>query len=172
VAVAAGAFAGGFLTRGAVQAEPVSDRPANMDAAITYGGGGTLPELNWTSFPEGACLNGRLAAGQRITESAQVACEEPHDLQFFHSETQLQAPEDYEEFPDPAYPDAADLTAYTERLCTLVFDSNWLEGDKSKVRYRAVVPTERGWREYRSVICVLYPSTDDAQLTQSYVASR
>jgi hypothetical protein len=172
VVVAAGAFVGGFFTHGAVQAEPGSDRPANMDAGVTYGEGGTLPELTWSSFPEGACLNGRLANGQRITESAQVECTEPHDLQFFHAEAQLRAPEDYEEFPDADYPDVAALTAYTERLCTLVFESNWLDGDKSKLRYRAAVPTERGWDENRSVICVLYPSAGDVQLTRSYVASK
>ena len=53
-------------------------------------------------------------------------------------------------------PDAAELTAYTERLCTLVFESNWLAGDKAAVRYRAVIPTSGGWANDRSVTCVLY----------------
>jgi hypothetical protein len=168
VAVGAGLFVGGFFTHRVVQPAAETGRPDNMDATITYGRDGTLPELTWNSYPEGACLNGRLIEGQRITESAQVECAEPHDLQFYHSENQLRAPEDYEDFPDPGYPDPAELTAYTERLCTLVFHSNWVIGDKSALRYRAVIPTERGWDDDRSVVCVLYRSGGE-QLTQSHV---
>ncbi|MGH3876629.1 MAG: protein kinase domain-containing protein [Actinophytocola sp.] len=170
VVAAAGLFLGGFFVHDAVQPEPESDRPANMDTAITYGKGGTLPELTWNGYPEGQCFNGRLTKGQRITASAQVECAEPHDLQFFHTETQLRAPEEYEEFPSPEYPDPAELTAYTERLCTLVFESNWLAGDKGEVRYRAVIPTADGWDDDRSVTCVLYRA-DGEQLTESYIAS-
>jgi hypothetical protein len=170
VAVGAGLFLGGFFTHGAVRAAPDDGRPANLDPAITYGGGGLLAQLSWNSYPEGGCLNGRLAQGQRITESAQVDCAEPHDLQFFHSETQLRAPEEYETFPNPAYPDPAVLTAYAEQVCTLVFDSNWLTGDRKGLKYRAVVPTKDGWTTNRAVICVLYRA-DGEQLTRSYVAS-
>jgi hypothetical protein len=169
VALVAAAFVGGFFTRAAVSAAPDDGRPANLDAAITYGKGGLLPELTWNSYPEGACLNGRLAQGQRITATAQVECTEPHDLQFFHSEAQLRAPEEYEEFPNAGYPDVGELTAYTEHLCTLIFDSKWLTGDRSALRYRAVIPTRDGWDDNRSVICVLYRA-DHKQLTKSYVA--
>jgi hypothetical protein len=170
VAVGAALFVGGFFTRGAVAASPAqSPRPANMDTAITHGEGGTLAELSWNSYPEGACLNGRLAGGQRITSAAQVDCGEPHDLQFFHAETQLRAPAEYEEFPNPGYPDAAVLTAYTENLCRLVFESTWMIADRSDVRYRAIIPTKDAWNEDRSVSCVLYRA-DGKQLTHSYVA--
>ncbi len=170
VALTAGVFAGGFFTGRTGQAGGSGgDRPANMDAAITYGPGGLLPELTWNGYPEGACLNGRLTQGQRITASAQVECDVPHELQFYHSETQLQAPQDYEEFPNPGYPDTARLTAYTEQLCTLVFNSNWLKGGKTNLRYRAVIPTRDQWDGDRAVICVLYDK-DGKQLTQTYVA--
>jgi eukaryotic-like serine/threonine-protein kinase len=170
VAVGAALFVGGFFTRGAVSASPAaSPRPANMDAAITHGKGGTLAELSWNAYPEGACVNGRLAGGQRITSAAQVDCGEPHDLQFFHSETQLRAPAEYEEFPNPNYPDTDVLTAYTENLCRLVFDSKWLIADRSGLRYRAIIPTEDEWDNDRSVSCVLYRA-DGKQLTRSYVA--
>ena len=170
VALGAALFVGGFFTRGAVSAGPAGDdRPANLDTAITHGEGGTLAELSWNAYPEGACLNGRLGGGQRITSSAQVECAEPHDLQFFHSETQLRAPEEYEEFPNPVYPDAAELTAYTENLCTLVFNSKWLIADRSGLRYRAIIPTKAEWDSDRSISCVLYRA-DGEQLTRSYVA--
>jgi hypothetical protein len=169
VALVAASFAGGFLTRGAVTSAAGDGRPANLEAAVTYGEGGLLPELSWNSYPEGACLNGRLAQGQRITAAAQVECTEPHDLQFFHSEVQLQAPEEYEDFPNPGYPETGELTAFAEHLCTLIFDSKWLAGDRSAVRYRAVIPTRDGWNENRAVICVLYRA-DHKQLTKSYVA--
>ena len=169
VALMAGSFVGGFFTHGTTAAGGGDGRPANLDAAITYGEGGLLRELTWTSYPEGACVNGRLAQGQRITATAQVECTEPHDLQFFHSEAQLRAPEEYEDFPDPDYPDAGELTAFTEHLCTLMFNSKWLTGDRSALRYRAVIPTRGGWDSNRSVICVLYRA-DREQLTRSYVA--
>jgi hypothetical protein len=170
VALAAGAFVGGFFTGKAGQTTITGgDRPANMDEAITYGPGGLLPELSWNGYPEGACLNGRLTKGQRITSSAQVKCDQPHELQFYHSESQLRAPEEYEDFPNPEYPDAARLTAYTEQLCTLVFESKWLKGDKTSLRYRAVIPTKEQWDRDRSVVCVLYDK-DGKQLTETYVA--
>ncbi len=169
VAVAAGLFLGGFFTHRAVQATPGDGRPPNLDDTITYGPGGLLPELSWNSYPEGACLNGRLVQGQRITASAQVDCGEPHDLQFYHSETQLRAPEEYETFPNPSYPDVTQLRGFAERLCTLIFNSEWLAGDRSKLRYRAVIPTERGWTDNRAVSCVLYRADGD-QMSESYVA--
>ncbi|MPZ81465.1 MAG: protein kinase [Actinophytocola sp.] len=168
--VSAGLFVGGFFTHRAVQPEPDDGRPANLDPTITYGDGGTLAELSWGSYPEGACLNGRLTQGQRITASAQVECTEPHDLQFYHSQVQLRAPDDYEEFPDPSYPGVEPLTAFAEPICTLVFRSELLAGDKQAVKYRAIVPTEKGWDDNRSVNCVLYRA-DGGQLTESYVAS-
>jgi hypothetical protein len=168
VVVAAGLFAGGFFTHQVVQPAADSGRPAGMDPTITYGRDGTLPQLTWNSYPEDACLNGRLIKGQRITESAQVDCAEPHDLQFYHSDNQLQAPEDYEDFPNASYPDPAELSAYTERLCTLIFHSKLVTGDKSGLRYRAVIPTERGWDDDRAVVCVLYRSGGE-QLTRSHV---
>jgi hypothetical protein len=169
VAIAAAAFVGGFFTRGVVAAPAQSTRPAAMDTTITHGERGMLPELSWNSYPEGACVNGRLAKGQRITADAQVDCTTPHDLQFYHSETQLRAPGDYEDFPNPAYPDPAVLTAYTENLCTLVFDSKWLTDDRSGLHYRAIIPTKEEWDADRSVSCVLYRA-DGKQLTKSYVA--
>jgi eukaryotic-like serine/threonine-protein kinase len=170
VALVAGAFVGGFFTGRTGQATATGgERPATMDEAITYGPGGLIEELSWNGYPEGACLNGRLTRGQQITSSAQVDCEQPHELQFYHSETQLRAPQDYEEFPNPEYPDVGLLTAYTEQLCTLVFNSNWLKGDMSNLRYRAVIPTKEQWDGDRSVVCVLYDK-DGKQLTQNYVA--
>jgi hypothetical protein len=50
-----------------------------------------------------------------------------------------------------------------------VYDSKWLKGDKSNLRYRAVIPTKAQWDSDRSVICVLYDK-DGKQLTQTYVA--
>jgi eukaryotic-like serine/threonine-protein kinase len=169
VLVAAGLFVGGLLTDNALRPDAGTGRPANMDATITHGTGGTLPELTWNSYPDGACMNGRLTHGQRITASAQVGCDQPHDLQFYHSETQLRAPQEYEDFPNPSYPDTGELTAYAEHVCTLVFDSNWIKGDRKDLRYRALIPTRAGWDEDRSVACVLYRADGD-QLTQNYVA--
>jgi hypothetical protein len=170
VALVAGAFVGGLFTgkpgSGAVGG---GERPANMDDVLTYGPDGTLKELSWSTYPEGACVNGRLTQGQRITSSAQVECDQPHELQFFHSETQLRAPEEYEDFPNPGYPDVTQLTVYTEQLCTLVFNSEWMKGDKANLRYRAVIPTEKQWDADRAVVCVLYDK-DGKQLTQTYVA--
>jgi len=170
VALVAGAFVGGFFT-GKPGAATVGggERPANMDDVLTYGPDGTIKELSWSSYPEGACVNGRLTRGQRITSSAQVECDQPHELQFFHSETQLRAPEEYEDFPNPGYPDVTQLTVYTEQLCTLVFNSEWMKGDKANLRYRAVIPTEKQWDADRAVVCVLYDK-DGKQLTRTYVA--
>jgi hypothetical protein len=169
VLVAAGLFLGGFFTGDASGTGFGGDRPANMDDTITYGKGGLLPELSWDSYPEGACLDGRLARGQRINKSAQVECDRPHDLQFFYSEVQLRAPTTYDKFPNPAYPDVSELTAYTEHLCTLIWQSDWMIADKRGLRYRAVIPTKDGWHDNRSVICVLYRADGD-QLTKSYIA--
>jgi eukaryotic-like serine/threonine-protein kinase len=167
VVVAAGLFVGGFFTHVGVQSDPADGRPANLDSTITNGEGGTLPELSWSSYPEGACLNGRLEQGQRITESAQVDCGEPHDMQFYFTDTKLPIPQDYDEFPDAAYPDPDELTAYAERMCVLVFNSNWVTGDKQALRYRAVIPSEKGWEGDRSLNCVLYRA-DRTQLTESH----
>ena len=70
---------------------------------------------------------------------------------------------------NPEYPEAADLAGYAEQLCTLVFDSNWVDGAKADLRYRAVIPTEGVWDENRSLSCVLYRA-DRKQLTESHIA--
>ncbi|MGH3762810.1 protein kinase domain-containing protein [Actinophytocola sp.] len=172
VVVAAGLFVGGFFTHRAVQADPGGERPANMDATITYGEGGTIPELSWNpSYPEGRCLNGRLRDGQRITESAQVECDQPHDLEVFVSGWTFDIPDDYETVPDVSYPNTADLTEYAERYCTMAFASELLtEQGKNDLRFRTLVPTEQAWTDNRSTHCVLY-AAGDRQLTRAYAAS-
>jgi hypothetical protein len=165
VVVVAGLFAGGFFTHVGLQPDS-GERPANMDATISYGEGGTLPELGWDSY-QGGCLNGRLEQGQRITAAAQVDCGEPHDIQFYDLETPLPIPEEYEEFPNADYPDAGELAAYAERTCTLMFNSKWVTGDKQALRYRAVIPSEKGWVSNRSIHCVL-ERADGKQLTESH----
>ena len=173
--LAVAVFAGGFLTSEALGSAEADERPAGMEDTVTFGDGGTLPEFGYDDYyPEGGCLNGRIQPGQRINENAQVDCTEPHDLQVYASGWTMSVPEENDEFPDVGYPDPAVLTTYAERYCTMVFDSERVTGDavdKEKLRYRALVPAERAWSEWRGVYCVLR-AADGGQLTESYLASK
>jgi len=164
-------FAAGFLTDRAIGGG--FDRPAAMDDTVTFGEDGTLPEFTWdTTSTPGRCLNGRIAQGRRI--SGNVECTEPHDLEVYADAWTMSIPDEDDTFSDVRYPDVEDLHAYAERFCTMVFESAYVVGDevaKEELRYRAVVPSEKGWLEYRGVYCVLRDAEDD-QLTRSYVASK
>jgi hypothetical protein len=167
--VAAAVFAAGFATGTATGPDPQGDRPAGMDATLTYGAGGVIPEVTWSSYPTGACLNGGLERGRRLTASAQVECDEPHDLQFFLAREVFPIPAEYDTFTDVGYPGQADLVVFAERLCTMAFGSARVSGDaedKAGLRYRALVPAEDAWEELRDVLCVLYQPGSD-QLTES-----
>ncbi|HEX2130772.1 MAG TPA: protein kinase [Actinophytocola sp.] len=173
--LAAVLFAGGFVTSEALGSAQGAERPAGMEDTVTFGQGGTLPEFTWNDYyPEGGCLIGRIQPGQRIGENAQVECTEPHDLQVYADGWTMSIPEENDEFTDVGYPDPAVLTAYAERFCAMAFDSERVVGDaadKGKLRYRAVVPSEQAWAEYRGVYCVLR-AADGSQLTESYLASK
>jgi len=170
--LAAALFAGGFLTRLGTEPDPASGRAANLDATLTYGDGGFIGEVNWDSYPEGNCLNGTLDRGRQLVDSAQVECDKPHDLQFYEYRTMFAIPGEYDKFPNVAYPSAADLAAYGERLCTMAFHSEKVTGDaerKAELRFRALVPAQRAWTEQRTLYCVLYRADGD-QLTKSLIA--
>ncbi|GAB3450211.1 serine/threonine-protein kinase [Actinophytocola sediminis] len=167
-------FAAGFLTDRAFGGPAETERPAAMDATVTYGDDdATLPEFTWNESPEGGCLNGRIEQGRRI--SGNVECTEPHDLQVYQQGWSMSVPDESDDYPDPSYPGVDVLARYTERYCTMVFDSEWVVGsdaDKQKLRYQAVVPSRKAWgEEYRSTYCVLRDA-QDKQLTEDYIASK
>ncbi|OLF05511.1 hypothetical protein BLA60_36125 [Actinophytocola xinjiangensis] len=166
-------FAAGFLTDRFVAGGADGDRPAAMEDTVTFGRDGTLPEFTWgENSVEGRCLNGRIAPGRRI--SGNVECTEPHDLEVYADDWTMSIPGEDDTFSDVSYPDPEDLYAYGEKFCTMAFESEFVVGDeaaKEKLRYRAVVPSEKGWSEYRGVYCVLRDAQDN-QLTRSYVASK
>jgi hypothetical protein len=170
VVAAAGLFAAGFGTRVATEPEPGSDRPANMDTAITYGEGGYLPEFTWDSYPQGACMNSDLDKGRRVTQSAHVECDQVHVFEVYESRTFYSPPEDYETFPDIDHPGVAGLADYIEPVCRMIFESKRMTGETAKagLRYRAVVPTGVAWDEHRDSYCVLY-AADEHQLDRSYL---
>ena len=167
-------FAAGFLTDRAFGAGPDGDLPEGMEETVTYGEGGTLPEFSWSSYPEGRCLIGRIQTGQRIAGAAHVECTEPHDLQVYADGWTMSIPQEHEDFSDTSYPGFALLADYAERFCTMVFRSEYVAGgaaDKERLRYRAVVPSQQAWEEYRSFYCVLRAADGD-QLTRTYLASK
>jgi hypothetical protein len=167
-ALAVALFAAGFVTRLVTEPAPPSNRPAAMDTALTYGDGGYLPELTVSSYPAGGCVDSDLDRSRRITESAQVECAEPHVFQVYESRTFYQAPAEYETYPDIGYPGLDGLAAYTESVCQLIFDSAKVTGDRTGLRYRALVPTRQAWDELREVYCVVYRADGD-QMTKSMV---
>jgi eukaryotic-like serine/threonine-protein kinase len=173
--LAAGMFTGGFFTSRAFTTGQEGGRPENLDTTLTYGDGGTIVELSWSTYPEGACMNGRLVQDQRLTEAAQVECDAPHDLQFYEARTYFDEPEQTDTFPDVSYPGLADMTVHAERMCTITFNSERVAGDendKRELRFRALVPTEQAWDDGgRDLTCVLYRA-DGRQLTASQLASR
>jgi hypothetical protein len=159
----------GYFLR--IATEPVPEVPYDMDQTLTYGDGGFLEELTWTTdSPPGACLNSELVEGRLITQSAHVECAEPHSLEVFETRTFWAAPAtDEEDMLDLEYPGEAGLTGYAENVCTMIFGSNKVP-DTSNLRYRALVPTRKKWESGgRNVACVLYHDQGD-QLTRSYVA--
>jgi hypothetical protein len=167
---AAALFAGGFATRIATEPEPGDDRPAGMDPAMTYGEGGHLPEFAWNTYPAGGCFNTSLAAGRRITPSAQVECDQPHVFQVFQTRTFYTPPEEYQEWPDIEFPGHDGLVQYTEAVCRMILESAAMipETRADGLRYQAVVPTEEAWEDDRDSYCVLYAADDD-QLDKSYL---
>ncbi|WP_243866759.1 serine/threonine-protein kinase [Actinophytocola oryzae] len=169
VVLAVALLAGGYLLR--VATEPADTGPVARDSALTYGEGGYLPELTWNpDYPAGGCLNSDLGQGRRITDSAQVECDDPHGLQVFETRTFWARPDEYSTGAvDLDYPGEAGLTGYAESVCTMVFGSNEVP-DTRGLRYRALVPTRKGWDSgEREVVCVLYHEKGD-QLDKSYVA--
>ena len=164
-------FVGGFLTRLATEPEPDSGRPANMAEALTYGSGGYLAELTWTSYPSGGCFDSELAKGRHITNNTHVECTESHVFEVFDTRTFYTAPATYEKFPDIDYPGQDGLTRYAEASCEMIFNSAKVPdaSDKSVLRYRALVPTEGAWDEQRDAVCVLY-RTDGNQMSKSFMA--
>jgi hypothetical protein len=167
-ALAVALVAAGFVTRVATEPEPASDRPAAMDTTLTYGDGGYLKELTVSSYPVGGCVGDDLVEGRRIIDTAQVDCAKPHVFQVYETRTFYKAPADYETYPDIEYPGVDGLSAYTESICELIFDSAKVTGDKTALRYRALVPTRQSWDSLREVYCVLYRADGD-QMTKSMV---
>ncbi len=169
--LAAVVFAGGFATRMLVEPDPGDDRPATMDAAVTYGDGGYLPEFWWESYPEHVCMTSDLTEGRRITQSSHVACEEPHVFEVFQTRTFYSPPQDHETWPDIVYPGQEGLVQYTEAICRMIFESKAIipEARKEGLHYRAVVPTKDAWEDNRDTHCVLY-AADKHQLDRTYRA--
>jgi hypothetical protein len=169
VVLAAVVFAGGFATRVLTAPEPDDGRPANMDAAITYGDGGYLPEFSWDSYPEGHCMTSDLTEGRQITQSAHVDCAEPHVFEVFQTRTFYAPPQDHETWPDIPHPGHEGLVQYTEAVCRMIFESPAMipETREDDLRYRAVVPTKDAWDDHRDSHCVLYAADGD-QLTRTY----
>jgi len=167
--VAAALFAAGFGTRVATEPDPGDDRPAAMESPLTYGEGGYLPVFTWDGYPNGGCMTSDLTRGRKITQSAHVACEQSHEIEVFQTRTFYTPPEDYEKFPDIAYPGEDGLVAYTESVCQMIFESKAMipETREAGLRYRAVVPTKDAWADYRDSHCVLY-AADKHQLDRSY----
>jgi eukaryotic-like serine/threonine-protein kinase len=159
----------GYLLR--IATEPGPELPPDMDQTLTYGEGGYLRELSWTTdSPAGVCLNSELVEGRLITQSAHVECAEPHSLEVYETRTFWGKPAEYEtDALDIEYPGQAGLAGYAEHVCTMVFGSNKVPETRD-LRYRALVPTRKKWDDGgREVACVLYHHQGD-QLTESYVA--
>jgi hypothetical protein len=170
VVLAAALFAGGFATRIATEPGPGDDRPAGMDAALTYGKGGYFPEFSWDSNPDGGCMTSDLTRGRHITQSAHVECDQLHVFEVYQSRTFYSAPEEYEEWPDIAFPGHDGLVQFAESVCRMIFESAAMipETSADGLRYRAVVPTKDAWDESRASYCVLY-AADNHQLDRSYL---
>jgi hypothetical protein len=165
-------FAGGFLARLATEPAPDSGRPANMNEVLTYGTGGYLTELTWDSYPTGGCFDSEMTRGRRVTNNTHVECDESHVFQVFETRTFYRAPDpSYEDFPDIDYPGQDGLVRFAEADCEMIFNSAKVPAgrDKSALRYRALVPTERAWDDQRDVVCVLYRA-DGNQMSGSLVA--
>ncbi|MGB3439458.1 MAG: protein kinase [Actinophytocola sp.] len=169
--LAAVLFAAGFGTRVATEPNPGDDRPENMDTALTYGDGGYFPELSYNSYPEGGCVSSDLTEGRHITDSAHVECTEPHVFEVFQTRTFFSPPEEYDKWPDIAYPGRAGLVEYTEAVCRMIFNSkSMIPGTgEAGLRYRALVPTKDAWDSHRDSHCLLY-AADNHQLDKSYLA--
>jgi hypothetical protein len=160
---------GGYFLR--IATEPSPEVPADMDPTRTYGPGGYLAEISWTSDPAGGCFNSELAEGRYITQSAHIECDEPHNFEVFETRTFFARPDEYSDSKlDIDYPGEAGLTGYAENICTMIFGSKKISDD-SNLRYQALVPTRRQWEGTgsRDVICVLYKDRGD-QLNESRVA--
>jgi hypothetical protein len=159
---------GGYFLR--VATEPGTTLPAGMDPTYTYGEGGYIAEFAWESgSPEARCFNSELEQDRHITQSAHVECTEPHSLEVFENRTFWQKPSDTDDWVDIDYPGAAELSAYAESTCTIMFGSNTVPETRD-LKYRALVPTRKNWESGgRDIICVLYQE-EDHQLNESYVA--
>jgi eukaryotic-like serine/threonine-protein kinase len=173
VAAALVLFAGGLLTGWLTTGSAGADLPANQDATLTYGTGGDLAEFDWDEYSGGdlgICLSGVVEPGRRINRSAQVNCDEPHELQVFDWRTVYGIPDETSDEVNIGFPGAEPLAAYAERLCALSFGSQLVtdENKATELRFRAVVPAERAWSEVRTIHCVLYRA-DGGQLTEPVV---
>jgi hypothetical protein len=170
VVFAAGVFAAGYATRLGTEPGAQDGRPAAMDTALTYGKGGYLPEFSWDPYPVGGCMNSDLARGRRITQSAHVECDQPHVIEVYQSRTFYRPPEEYETWPDIAYPGHDGMVQFTESVCRMIFESTAVipATTKDGLRYRAVVPTRDAWEDHRDSYCVLY-AADNHQLDKTYL---
>jgi hypothetical protein len=164
---------GGYLLR--VAMEPGPAVAAGMDETRTFGVGedGYLEKWSYDrGSPEGSCMAGDLAEGRQITQAQHVACTDPHVFEEFASRTFYEKPDPnaYDQWKDIEYPGFDTLAGFAETYCTAIFESDVIS-DRSSLRYRALVPTQRAWAERRTISCVLY-ERNDKQLYESYVVPK
>jgi len=131
--------------------------------AFSYGDGGDLPIVD---VPAGSCLQGPLTAGQQFPAGSTVSCTTPHDLEVFRTldpfDPGLSAP----------YPGREQLTTYATVACTLVFESDAIDGaDKDRLQVAVLVPSQASFEAdaARGVICLLR-AADGSPLTGTRIA--
>ncbi|REH46960.1 serine/threonine protein kinase [Kutzneria buriramensis] len=169
VLLAAVCFGGGWLTgRFGVTATAVSS-PA-LQTTWTYGTGGQIPQFKLYT---GSCAGGSLQTGRAYT--AAISCDQPHDIEVFGSNTELDA--NYK----GGYPGQEVLARDAEGFCGLLFASAKIAPvDKdSSLRFRALVPDQQAWDHKkteaepedgaRDVFCVV-SSADGTQLRNTVIA--
>ncbi|HYQ65870.1 serine/threonine-protein kinase [Actinophytocola sp.] len=171
VALATAMFAGGYVVHAVTAPDPTApraERPAAMAPALTYGSGGDLRQFTWAHRDGGGiCLTGELREGARITDDARVDCAKSHDTEIFDWLVFWSKPDADDAEPDIGYPGVTRLTDFTENMCAMMFESEYVS-DTTGLRYRAVVPAEKAWVTERTVVCVLYDREGD-RLDRSYV---
>jgi hypothetical protein len=168
VLLAAACFGGGWLTgRLGVTATAVGS-PA-LQPTWTYGPGGQIPQFKLYT---GSCAGGSMQAGRSYTAS--ISCDQPHDIEVFGANTELDA--NYK----GGYPGQDALARDAEGYCALLFTSTKITpADKdSSLRFRALVPGQPAWDHQktqddpeggaRDVYCVV-SSADGSQLKDTVI---
>ena len=157
----AGAFAGGWFGGRAGLVDPPAVDPAKGET-FTYGDGGQIPAFTFSTHN---CGGSPIEAGREYTSS--VNCDETHDFEVAYG-LDLYGSDAID------YPGVANLTAYGEKLCALVFTNNTFvpEGRRGALQYVTLVPSERSWtaaEDYdRATYCLLRNRNQD-QLSEQVV---